>query len=290
MNDALPFVHAARAAAVLLALAPTCGGTVETAAGATSGGATTTGPAPAPASVRFANLSPQLPAFDVCTGAGSALLAADGLAAGLDFGQVSRYLPASSGAWAMVAPGGSCASPSAVPLPIAWPAGAEHGRVTVVPWRGAQETTAYAFLDQPENDGYGIDLRVLDFMESPVSGASLYVLHQGDGDTAPKTLFSSLTFAAVPTHSALGAVTPAGFVHTPYLAVGDLTVVPDLYIAPVSIPGDVPIPSAQGHAYGVGSIFLAGGFDGGSARAVVCADDAPAAGALSSCTVLAQAP
>jgi hypothetical protein len=309
ITKTLPFFLHARhgAAALLLALVPACRGKVEKAAASAGGGSTTGGssasggaaptPTPATASVRFANLSMSLPAFDVCAG-GAALLAADGLAGGLGFGQVSRYLPSASsaGAWAMVQPGGSCADPSAVPLSIPWPPGSEHGRVTVVPWPsmtgGAPQTTAYAYLDESQNDHYGIDLRVLEFMGWPSTpgGPSMSVLHQGAGDPMPVMLFWSLTFAAVPTQSSLGAVTPAGFVHTPYSAVGDLTVDANLYIGPMSFPGGVPIPGGQGNAYGIGSIFLAGGFAAGTARAVVCADDSPAVGALSSCTMLVEAP
>jgi hypothetical protein len=196
----------------------------------------------------------------------------------------------------MVPSGGSCTDPSAVPLPITWPAGAENARVTVVPWQtttgGAAQTTAYAFLDEPSNHQYGIDLRVLDFIGWPsnIGGPTMYVLHQGPGDTQPVTLVSALKFAAVPAQSALGAVTPAGYVHTPYVGVGNLMVVPNLYTEPFSFPGPVPIPGGQGDDYGIGSIFLAGAFTGGMARAVVCSDDSPAVGALSSCTVLAQAP
>src|SRR4051812_37299269 len=86
------------------ALLPACGGTVDLreASGVTSGGtgdtggggssgsggAGTGGATSSPASVRFAHLSSQLAPFDVCagTGDGKALLAAQGLAEGLRFG------------------------------------------------------------------------------------------------------------------------------------------------------------------------------------------------------------
>jgi hypothetical protein len=98
-------------------------------------------------------------------------------------------------------------------------------------------------------------------------------------------VFPMLDFAAVPGDSPMGPVTTAGFVHTPYVEVGLRTVSADCAFVPLRTSAAVPTPpGAEGNAYGVGSIFVAGGFDG-SGRVIVCADDAPAQGALSDCTV-----
>jgi hypothetical protein len=270
------------------------GATGGAAASGSSSSGTAMTPA-APGSVRFANLSSTLAPFDVCSGDGDGLLATDGLAQGLVFGQVSRYLPAAPHAsWAMVAPGGACSDPSSVPLTIPWPAGAEDGRVTLVPWRvpvdAGEGTLVYAFLDDPSNDQVGINLRVLDFteMETGIPAAhTSYVMYEGPGDAAPVVLFSELRFAEIPTMSSLGMVSAAGFVHTTDAAVGNLEIVPDLYVAPLSFHGDVPVCGGLGDASGVGSIFVAGPIIGGSARAVICSDDSPPVGALSGCATLA---
>jgi hypothetical protein len=293
-----------------------CGGTVERAAsgtatgGTTTGGTTTTtsstgasssssgGPVAPAALVRFANFAtaptPAPSPFDVCTdgGAETALLAADGLTAGLGFGEVSPYLPQVPGAiWRLVSPGSSCAEATADQLAIDWPAGSENARITIVPRPSQWGTWAfgYAFIDEPENDQYGINVRVLDFMDltpSSGSGPSMTVYQQGAGDPQAKELFSELHFASVPTMSLYGSVTAAGFVHTPNIAVGELLVVPNAYVGALTFPANVPIPGGAGNAYGVASIFLGGGWSDGSARAVVCDDNSPAAGGLSSCTVL----
>ena len=298
-----------RAAGVAcLLLLAACGGTVERAAGGTTTGGTTTtasssaatsssGGAGTPAAqVRFANLAASSPGpFDVCADAGpeAGLLAAQGLTLGLGFGEVSSYLaPVPGAAWRLVTPGSPCSEATSVPLAIDWPPGSEGARVTVVPrpsswgvWAGA-----YAFVDEPVNDQYGVNLRALDFLGLGPSGSSkttMTVLQQGAGDPQAAVLFSELAFASVPTLSASGTVTSAGFVHTPYVSVGELVVVPNAYLGPLTFPGDVPIPGGEGNAYGVGSIFLAGAIGDGSARAVVCDDNSPAQGALSSCTVRA---
>jgi hypothetical protein len=302
----------ARAAALVASLAflNACGGTVEraesgtTTGGTTTGGTTTTssstgasssssgGPVTPAALVRFANFAtgatPTPSPFDVCADGGpeTPLLAADGLTTGLGFGGVSRYLPQVPGAtWRLVSPGSSCAEATANQLAIDWPAGSENARVTIVP-RPSQWGTwagAYAFIDEPANDQYGINVRVLDFIglaPSSGSGPSMTVYHQG------MELFSELHFASVPTLSGLGTVTSAGFVHTPNVGVGELLVVPNAYVGAITFPANVPIPAGAGNAYGVASIFLGGGLSDGSARAVVCDDSSPGGGGLSSCTVL----
>jgi hypothetical protein len=304
-------------AAASLAMLAACGGTVERAAGGTTTGGDTTGgntttasstgtasssgslPVAPAALVRFANLAtapaPGPSPFDVCSDGGgeTALLAADGLTTGLGFGGVSRYLPQVSGTiWRLVSPGSSCSEATAEQLAIDWPAGSQDARVTIVPRPSEWGTwaSAYAFVDEPVNDQYGINVRVLDFIglaPSSGSGPSMTVLQQGVADAQPTVLFSELHFASVPTTSPLGGVTSGGFVHTPNIAVGELLVVPNAYVGPLTFPGDVPIPGGSGNAYGVASIFLGGRFDDGSARAVVCDDNSPAEGGLTSCTVLA---
>jgi hypothetical protein len=281
----------------MLALVPACGTQVELLAAAGTTGGPTTGvgstgsggsPMGAPGSVRFAHLSTQLGPFDVC--ADTTLFAQDGLAAGLQFGEVSRYYPPPEphGApWMLVSPsGGSCWDPAAVAIPVVVPPGAEGARVTIVPWRtvvgGEEQTTFFTYVDERVNDHYGIDLRALSFIDGPM----VSVLQQGPGEPQAAVLFSMLAFTEVGTHSDLGEVTPDGFVHTPYVGVSDLDIVPDAYVADVVMPGDVPVPGGDGNAYGIGSIFLAGGIDDGSMRAVVCADDSPPDGARSACTVL----
>src|SRR5262245_4801826 len=101
--------------AAALALLPACGGTVEV--------PDVDGPTSSTASVRFAHLSSKLAPFDVCAGTdGEALLATDGLAQGLQFGDVSRYLDAAppGAAWTLVPVGASCSDPAGVSLSIAW--------------------------------------------------------------------------------------------------------------------------------------------------------------------------
>ena len=285
-------------AAVSLALLPACGGTVEaqSTSGSTgsSSAASSGGPAVGPASVRFANFSTWLAPFDVCAGAaGGGLLAASGLGGGLAFGQVSRYLPATPGAvWTLVPAGAACSDPAGIPLAIPWPAGADSGRVTVVPWESPSfvpKVKAFAYLDEPLDDQYGINVRVLDFLlyNTQDSAAPGISVSQQGADGAQ--LFQSLHFAAVPTTSQMGPVTAAGFVHTPYVEVGLLEVVPDAYIAPLGTKAPVSVPpGAEGNAYGVASIFVAGGLTDMTARIIVCADDAPAEGALSTCTIPPQ--
>jgi hypothetical protein len=299
-----------------LVLLAACGGTVERAeSGATSGGTTTGGTATTSSStgasssssggpvtpgalVRFANFAtgstPTPSPFDVCAdgAAETPLLAADGLTTGLGFGDVSRYLPQVPGAiWRLVSPGSSCAEVTATPLAIDWPAGSENARITIVP-RPSQWGTwagAYAFIDEPENNQYGINVRVLDFIglaPSSGSGPSIPVFHQAMGDPQPEVLFSELHFASVPTMSGLGTVTSAGFVHTPNVAVRELLVVPNAYVGALTFLSNVPIPGGAGNAYGVASIFLGGGLSDGSARAVVCDDSSPGEGGLASCTAL----
>jgi len=287
-------------AAAILTLLPACTGRVATlAAGATGGTLPTTpstgsggSPGVTPGSVRFANLSQQIGPFDVC--ADSPLL---GLAGGLQFGEVSRYFPPPEphGApWMLVSPGdGSCWDPAAVPIPVSLPANAEGARVTIVPWRtlvdGGEETTFFTFVDERVNDHYGIDLRALNFTvwgPDDSEGPMISMLQQGPGDPQPALLFSNLAFAKVGAHSGMGEVTAAGFVHTPYIGVGELDVVPDAYTAELVMPGDVPVPGGEGNAYGIGSIFVAGSIYDGSTRAIVCSDDSAPDGARSSCTVL----
>jgi hypothetical protein len=303
-------------AAASFAMLAACGGTVERAASSTTTGGNTTGgdttttsstgtmplpglPVAPPALVRFANLAtapaPGPSPFDVCPDGGgeTALLAAAGLTTGLGFGGVSRYLPQVSGTiWRLVSPGSSCSEVTADQLSIDWPADSPNARVTIVPRPSEWGTwaSAYAFVDEPVNNQYGINVRVLDFIglaPSSGSGPSMTVLQQGVADSQPMVLFSELHFASVPAMSPLGSVTSTGFVHTPNIAVGELLVVPNAYVGPITFPGNVPIPAGSGNAYGVASIFLAGRFDDGSARAVVCDDDSPPEGGLSSCTVLA---
>jgi hypothetical protein len=228
-----------------IALFAGCGGSVERTASESTTGGTTTGTTTTasttgassssgmsgtpPALVRFANLAtPPAPApFDVCTdtGAETGLLAADGLAEGVVFGSVSRYLPQPAGAtWRLVSPGQPCSGVTAFPLAIDWPPGSENARVTVVPRPSAWGTWAgaYAFVDEPKNNQYGINVRVLDFLglaPSSGSGPTMTVFHQGLGAPQPSVLFSELHFGSVPTISSFGPVTPAGFVHTPDIAV-----------------------------------------------------------------------
>lgn len=297
--------HRARVVVVtaMLALLSACGSQVEGLAAGTTGGPTSSvgstgsggSPMAAPSAVRFAHLSPQLGPFDVCVD--TVLFAHDGLAEGLHFGEVSRYYPPPEphGApWMLVSPtGGSCWDPAAVAIPVSLPAGSEGARVTIVPWRtivdGEEKTTFFTYVDEHENDHYGIDLRALSFAvwnPQASDGPMVSVLQQGPGDPQAAVLFSMLAFAEVGTHSDMGEVTPDGFVHTPYVGVSDLDIMPDAYVANVVMPGEVPVPGGDGNAYGIGSIFVAGGIDDGSMRAVVCADDSPPEGALSACTVL----
>lgn len=310
-NLALAFL-----AAFAPALLPACAGTVETsqsstgssgatgAAGTTgatgsSSAASSGGPSVGPASVRFANLSVPLAPFDVCAGAqGGGLLAAEGLGAGLAFGQVSRYLPAPAGTtWTMVPAGAACVGPAGVALEIAWPVGADSGPVTVVVWNRpafVKEIKAFAYLDEPLNQQYGINLRVLDFLQfnvqdSAAPAINVSQLGETQPDPMPTQLFPALQFAAVPTTSPMGPVTAAGFVHTPWVQVGLLEVFPEAYAGPLQTTAPVPVPpGAEGNAYGVGSIFVAGGIYDHTGRIIVCADDAPPQGALSSCTIPPQ--
>jgi hypothetical protein len=84
-------------------------------------------------------------------------------------------------------------------------------------------------------------------------------------------------------------VTAAGFVHTPWVEVGLLRVAPFAYAGPLDTMAPVPVPpGAEGNAYGVASIFVAGGIYDHTGQVIVCADDAPAQGALSSCTIPPQ--
>jgi hypothetical protein len=290
-----------------LGLLPACQASVEEAAGAGSTGDPGTsassssgsggGPEPVAegkAALRFAHLSPTIGAFDVCAGKAGPLLAAAGLGEGLSFGQVSRYLPAAApaDAWILVPAGAGCADPAGTALDIPWPAGAPDRRVTVVPFRsmagGVETLTVYAYLDEPRNDHYGINLRVLDFAvyktESSV-GASIGALLIGPGEQGITELFPHLDFAAVATESPMDEVTAAGFVHTPFISVGPLRIVPNAYTEPFETSTDVPIPPGdEGNAYGVASIFVAGGLYDHEARIIVCADNAPPEGGLSRCT------
>lgn len=246
------------------------------------------------AELRFAHLSPKIGAFDVCAGKAGPLLAAAGLGAGLSYGQVSRYLPAAAPgeAWILVPAGAGCADPAGSTLSIAWPLGAQHGRVTVVPFRsmqgGVEVLDVYAYLDEPRNDQYGINLRVLDFAvykEGSSLGATIHASLIGPGAQEITELFPQLDFAAVATESPMDEVTAAGFVHTPFISVGLLRIIPDAYTEPLETSEEVAIPAGEeGNAYGVASIFVAGGLYDHKARIIVCADNAPPEGALSRCT------
>jgi hypothetical protein len=297
-------------AAALLALFPACHGTVVDAASSANGSSgagasaasssssssgTPTNPG---AGVRFANLSTALAPFDVCWGMGSGLLAAAGHTEGLQLGEVSSYLlPAAPGApWSLVPPGGSCGDPSAVSLPIAWPPGAEQGRVTVVPWRtttnGTPETTAYAYLDEPMNDMYGINVRALSFVvyQSSSPGATLSV-ELGASPSNLAFIFEGLAFAEVPSTSPAGPLTAAGFLHTPYTGVEGLMILPNAYVGPLMSPAPIAVPPGpEGNAYGVASIFVAGIVYGGPLHATVCDDDTPGQGGLSACTAFSNGP
>jgi hypothetical protein len=314
--DVLPVL-----ASAFLGLLPACRGTVEqlaagdttsggpggstassaTSAASASSAASSSGAGGGPsgaASVRFANFVVDGPPFDVCdTAGGTALLAAAGLDGGLQFGQVSRYLPAATGAaWTLVQPGSLCGDPWGAFLPgvlssILWPTGADVARVTVVLWFDGDLYGAKAYIDEPTNDQHGINVRALNFavFDTPPSdpGVPIQLLTRGPGDPAPQEMFSDLAVAAVPTHSPMGPVSAAGFVHTHYVEVGRLVVNPQANAPSFATTGSVPIPG-QGNGYGVASIFIGGAFYGGTARAVVCADDAPAVGALSACTIPPQ--
>lgn len=298
--------------ALALALLAACGGTVDLNEGAGStgggtgsgsGGAGGAGPGASPASVRVAHLFPDLGAFDLCAGTEAApALAARGLQGGLGFTQVSGYLSAapSGAAWRLVPPGLGCDSPEALPLSFTWPAGAEieGARVTLVPFQitggNSKEVVTFAYLDQPINDQYGINLRVLDFLTNPdnpqAPTVTVDVLERSVGEQAPSPLFWSLAFGTLPEASPMGEVSAAGYVHKPQIELGELHIVPAWVGVPLVTAGGVPIPPGEGNAYGVGSVFVAGRALDGSARVVVCVDDLPAEEALSGCTVLTPTP
>ena len=315
LSPALHFLCRACVAVVMAALPTACGGTIEIAdssaassgsgsggggagGGGTSSATTGSGATPLGAFVRVAHLSSQLAPFDLCGGATSdePLLAAAGLAGGLEFGQVSRYLtgvPLAS-SLKLVPAGASCADPAGVSLTIPWPKGfdSSDARLTIVPFRTVtdeiDELAAYAYLDEPINDGFGINLRALNFLQiNQVSELkpALDLAHRSLGGQGWDELFTTLEFAAVPSVSPVGAVTEAGFVHTPYVAVGALRAVALLEGGQLETTEDVAIPGGM-NAYGVGSIFAAGAFFTVPARLIVCADNAPPDGALSRCEVL----
>jgi hypothetical protein len=240
-------------------------------------------------------MSAALGPFDVCVGTGSGLLAGAGHAGGLQLGEVSAYLPpAPPGvAWALVPPGSSCSDPSAVSLPIAWPPSAEQSRVTVVPWRttqsGTTQTTAYAYLDEPINNAYGINVRALNFVVYPNLPDETISVDLGDGSSSPASIFEGLAFAAVPSQSTAGPVTAAGFLHTPHTAVGVLAIVTNAYVSPLVSPGSIPVPPGpEGNAYGVASIFAGGTVYSGPLHATVCDDNTPGQDGLSSCTAFSN--
>jgi hypothetical protein len=271
--------------------------TTTTSASSGSTGSGTGGAMASAGSVRFANLDTAMDPFDVCASAdGAPLLAPFGLTDGLHYPSVSRYLAAGPNTiWTMVPPGAPCSAASAVPLAIVWPKGSEvpGTRVTVVPYSDTPALTAYAYLDEPVNNQYGINVRVLNFLSLLVPGSGTYasVQQQSPGESVPSILFPKVWFAQVPAESPVGAVSSAGFLHTPYTGVGELTVQPDLYVPMYATRTMVPIPGGEGNAYGVASVFLAGAWGTAvdppaSLDAVVCDDNAPPQGALSSCSVL----
>ena len=138
--------------------------------------------------------------------------------------------------------------------------------MTLVPFQitgeSSKEVVTFAYLDQPINDQYGINLRVLDFLTNPdnpqAPTVTVDVLERSVGEQAPSPLFWSLAFGALPEASPMGEVSAAGYVHKPQIELGELHIVPAWVGAPLITAGGVPIPPGEGNAYGVGSVFVAG--------------------------------
>ena len=168
--------------------------------------------------------------------------------------------------------------------------------MTIVPFRPAgekgDELGAFAYLDEPHNDGFGINLRVLNFLEvygEHVWHEPIAVHHESIGQGSWDGLFSNLPFAAVPSASPLGPVSPKGFVHTPFVNIGVVHVIPFVESGEYVTTEEVAIPG-ETNGYGVASLFVAGAFFDEPGYVVVCADSAPPEGALSRCKALLLQP
>ncbi len=93
----------------------------------------------------------------------------------------------------------------------------------------------------------------------------------------------------MPSESSFGAVSPKGFVHTPFSSVGAIRVTPFVEIGEYVTTEEVAIPG-ETNGYGVASLFVAGAFLDDPGYVVVCADTAPPEGALSRCKALLLQP
>jgi hypothetical protein len=268
------------------------------------GGATGHVPLPATsASVRLAHVDPWLSPLDACIGTQAAdgtiayepqsLLASAGRPQGLAYTEVSTYVPTLTGRFVrVVAAGTDCSQPSTAP---AWQLapGPPHGhlapRFTIAPVRAVGEGGALVrtagFVDEPENDQYGIHVRTLSFVRTAVDADAGPVEVAGvDALGNALTWFPALTYGALSTASPLGMVSPRGFLWRPETEVRDLRITAGEVL--VATKGKLAVPSGDGNAYGVASVFLVGSLVASDVRAVACGDNATGTGGLGDCIVL----
>lgn len=263
------------------------------------------------ASLRVAHVDPGSPALDLCIGTLGAdgavaydeapLLAALGRPQGVVYTEVSTYVPIVTGRVVrFVVAGAGCAQAAKGALGAAaterltLDAGAPFGhlapRLTIAPSRrvgeGGAIVSAVGFVDEPENEQYGIHIRTLSFAHADAfEPAAAVDLADVDPFGATVTWFDALAYATPPTHSPVGKVSPRGFLWRPEIQLTDLAI--RAGGATFATKGKLDVPSGDGNAYGVASVFLTGDLATGDVRAIACGDNAIGVGGLGACVVMA---
>jgi hypothetical protein len=266
----------------------------STGGGGSGGGGGSTGPSTGPTTdVRIAHLSPGAPAVDICIAAhGSSafagpVLTGAGLAGGLAYGSVTRYLPIPAGTYdvRIVAPGAtSCTNPLGGLPDITNLPELTEGAYTTIAAEGiigaasAEPFHLAAYSDEMTPNLGSVELRFIH--ASPGTPAVDVVLGAGALFT---NVFTDASYGGIAT----SGVDSNGYVQTPPLSGVTLSARPHgtledvLSIASASIPA-----GAVATAFAVGQI--------GSAttplRVLLCIDNAPAQGGLTACSIVGGPP
>jgi hypothetical protein len=238
-----------------------------------------------PARLRVAHLSPDAPAVDVClspagSGAWSGpVLEGAGAAAGLSFGEVTRYLEIDGGSYdvrVVAATARDCAAPAVPDTSGVRVEGGETYTVAATGLAGAGSgDTAFAlvpFLDETEAAAGKVKVR---FIHASPGTPPVDV---GVGSGASFTP----VFDAVPFGEADEDVGPRGYFETEPLAGATLSARASGTTEDALVLEGVTLPAGA-----VVTVFATGLLGGDPPlAALVCPDDPGAAGALLSCAVL----
>ncbi|MFO0606999.1 MAG: DUF4397 domain-containing protein [Polyangiales bacterium] len=248
-------------------------------------------------SVRIAHLSPNAPAVDVCVRAASGTFAGAapvlrslGVAAGLSFAQVTRYLALDPGQYVarIVAPNSPTCDAALAGLPdVTLPALAAGARATVAATGRLGDTGATAFAIRPIVDG---DTR-------PALGR-IHLRFGHFAPTAPNVdvgvlagatftpVFANVPFGSLA--SPTGAEAGTGYLPLAPLSAATLQVrVAGSATVALTVPNvSIPATVSRGTAVSIFAIGVPGAAGDQRLSALVCNDRVPAAGAVAACARL----